>query len=269
MPKLASVNRMAPGAEVEGSVDMEEMVDMEDTGSEGSLSGDEGGEGYIKPPPKPEPKQKILPPVPLCPGQIYFSSRFHVKLKKSQQERLGANSVGTKNKCRKSRPWVIVEVLDRSRAMAMEKKTWSGVTKETAGSFLPISPTRSRFKRPVVHLAEDVRQIFTGRSLFFLEIQQEIKIEFLGDYIGSLTDEGLETLRDQRRRWVNNEKLYPPECHGKEEDDDDEYGEDDDGEEDEYEDEDEVEGDCREVDGEVGGVVEVEAIAVGLLVMGI
>jgi len=45
-------------------------------------------------------------------------------------------------------------------------------------------------------------------------------VELLGDYIGSLTEEGLATLRDQRKRWEKNEKG---------EEDYDEDDEDDDG----------------------------------------
>jgi len=107
---------------VEGITDRAEfgeLVDMEDTGSEESLSGNEDSEGYTKPPSKPGHKERILPPVPLREGQIYFSTRFHVRLRNSQQERLGAHSVGTKNKCRKSRPWVIVKVLGHDHALAM------------------------------------------------------------------------------------------------------------------------------------------------------
>jgi len=113
MSYLAGVDGMTDRAE------LEELVDMEDTGSEESLSGNEDSEGHTKPPSKQKQKERILPLVPLCEGQIYFSTRFHVKLKRSQQERLGAHSVGTRNKCRKSRPWVIVKVLGHDHALAM------------------------------------------------------------------------------------------------------------------------------------------------------
>ncbi|RPA95968.1 hypothetical protein L873DRAFT_1791891 [Choiromyces venosus 120613-1] len=231
MPKLAGtgevlgggcMKEVLSGVGVGESVDQEEMVDRDDTGSEESISENEGDGRHPNPTAMRRLKGRILPPVPLCPGQIYFSSRFHVKLKMSQQERLGAHHVGTKNKCRKSRPWVIIKVFGDGRALAMcsttrEKKTWIGVTKETAQSFVPVSPTESMFGRPVVHLADDERQVFTGFSLFFLEIQQKVKVEFLGDYIGSLTEEGLRTLRDQRKRWERNDVAYLSGCHEKDE----------------------------------------------------
>ncbi|PWW75761.1 hypothetical protein C7212DRAFT_345253 [Tuber magnatum] len=106
---------IAVGAEVE------ELVDMADTSSEGSLSGNEYGEEYPKAPSKPRSKERIPPPVPPCPGQLFFSSRVHVVLSRSQQERLGAINVGTRNKCRKSRPWVIVEILESGSALAIQK----------------------------------------------------------------------------------------------------------------------------------------------------
>ena len=59
----------------------------------------------------PQPRRKFIPPPgPLSPGQIFFSSKIHVLLTKLQQKKLGAAHVGTKNKCRKSRPWVVLNV---------------------------------------------------------------------------------------------------------------------------------------------------------------
>jgi len=62
-----------------------------------------------------------------------------------------------------------------------------------------------------------------------LEIQQVIKVELLNDYIGSLTEDGLATLRDQRRRWEDSEGVAPFEQYGRGGGDCDEDDEDDDG----------------------------------------
>jgi hypothetical protein len=56
------------------------------------------------------PRKVVPPPCPVSPGQVFFSSKIHVLLSKGQQKKLGALHVGTKNKCRKSRPWVVLNV---------------------------------------------------------------------------------------------------------------------------------------------------------------
>ena len=80
-----------------------------------------------------------------------------------------------------------------------------------------------------------------------MEIQQDIKVELLGDYIGSLTEEGLATLRDQRKKWERGGKVAQSEHYEKGEDDD-EDDEDDDSREEEGEDGAEDDN-CRDVDG--------------------
>jgi hypothetical protein len=73
-----------------------------------------------------------------------------------------------------------------------------GVKEEWSASFLPIEPTQSEFGRPVIQLADDARGVFTGSSLLFLEIEKQATLQSLGDYIGSLTPEGLEELNKHR-----------------------------------------------------------------------
>jgi hypothetical protein len=67
-----------------------------------------------------------------------------------------------------------------------------------SASFLPISPTPGKFGRPVVELGDDKRRIFNGCSLLFLEIETEVPVQLLGDYIGTLKEEGLKTLNEHR-----------------------------------------------------------------------
>ncbi|CUS13694.1 unnamed protein product [Tuber aestivum] len=239
MSELVGAEAWAVGAETE------ELVDMNDTGSEEYPSGSENGEEHYKPSRKPRWREKLPRPATLRPGQMYFSSHFHVKLTISQQKRLGASNSGTRNKCRKSRPLVIVEV-SGERALAMFSttrggETWRGVTEDIARSFLPISPTRSEFERPVVNLADDERHVFVGSSLFFLETQNKISSKHLSDYIGSLTEEGLATLKAEHRRWVDGRGVVPSVSHWKEEGDEEE-DKDGDGDEDEV----------AEVEGEEG-----------------
>lgn len=72
-------------------------------------------------------------------------------------------------------------------------------------------------------------------------------MELLGDYIGSLTEEGLATLRDQRKKWEKGGKVAPSEHSGKGEENDDEDDEDDDSGEEEGG-EGTEDDDCRDVD---------------------
>lgn len=49
-----------------------------------------------------------------------------------------------------------------------------------------------------MRLADDARGVFTGSSLLFLEIEKQATRHSLGDYIGSLTPEGLEVVNRHR-----------------------------------------------------------------------
>jgi len=55
----------------------------------------------------------IPPPVPVRPGQLYFSNQIWTRLNVEQQLKLGALKVGSKNKSFKTRPWLVVEKSDR------------------------------------------------------------------------------------------------------------------------------------------------------------
>ena len=55
----------------------------------------------------------IPPPVPVCPGQLYFSNQIWTRLNVEQQLKLGALKVGSKNKSFKTRPWLVVDRSDR------------------------------------------------------------------------------------------------------------------------------------------------------------
>ena len=55
----------------------------------------------------------IPPPVPVRPGQLFFSNQIWTRLNVEQQLKLGALKVGSKNKSFKTRPWLVVEKSDR------------------------------------------------------------------------------------------------------------------------------------------------------------
>jgi len=55
----------------------------------------------------------IPPPVPVRPGQLYFSNQIWTRLNVEQQLKLGALKVGSKNKSFKTRPWLVVDRSDR------------------------------------------------------------------------------------------------------------------------------------------------------------
>jgi len=55
----------------------------------------------------------IPPPVPVRPGQLFFSNQIWTRLNVEQQLKLGALKVGSKNKSFKTRPWLVVGKSDR------------------------------------------------------------------------------------------------------------------------------------------------------------
>lgn len=78
---------------------------------------------------------------------------------------------------------------------------WEGVSENDRRSFLPISPTAEQSGRRALQLEADIKKVFVGRSLLFLEIEKEVAEEILGDYIGAITPESLQHLKTERQEW--------------------------------------------------------------------
>ncbi|CUS11277.1 unnamed protein product [Tuber aestivum] len=169
----------------------------------------------------------IPPPVPVRPGQLFFSNQIWTRLNVEQQLKLGALKVGSKNKSFKTRPWLVVERSNRVDSDGQQmlwvmccttrnRNGWEGVSYRDSKSFIPMAPTPSRFGRPVLPLVTDDRDVFLGGSLLFLEVFKEIKASLLGDYIGHISDASVsivnrEQLRiaEERRKKEEFRALHP------------------------------------------------------------
>ncbi|KAG0633749.1 hypothetical protein HOY80DRAFT_1103156, partial [Tuber brumale] len=153
----------------------------------------------------------IPPPVPVRPGQLFFSNQIWTRLNVEQQLKLGALKVGSKNKSFKTRPWLVVQRSNRVDADGQQmlwvmccttrnRHGWEGVSYRDSKSFIPMAPTPSRFGRPVLPLVTDERDVFLGGSLLFLEVFKEIKPNLLGDYIGYISDESVSIVNREQMR---------------------------------------------------------------------
>ncbi|RPA94631.1 hypothetical protein L873DRAFT_1792877 [Choiromyces venosus 120613-1] len=153
----------------------------------------------------------IPPPVPVKPGQLFFSNQIWTRLNVEQQTKLGALKVGSKNKSFKTRPWLVVQTSSRVDADGQQmlwvmccttrnRSGWEGVTYRDSKSFIPMAPTPSRFGRPVLPLVSDERDVFLGGSLLFLEVFKEVKVSLLGDYIGYISDESVKIVNFEQAR---------------------------------------------------------------------
>ncbi|KAG0137692.1 hypothetical protein HOY82DRAFT_666901 [Tuber indicum] len=153
----------------------------------------------------------IPPPVPVRPGQLFFSNQIWTRLNVEQQLKLGALKVGSKNKSFKTRPWLVVQRSNRVDADGQQmlwvmccttrnRHGWEGVSYRDSKSFIPMAPTPSRFGRPVLPLVTDERDVFLGGSLLFLEVFKEIKPGLLGDYIGYISDESVSIVNREQMR---------------------------------------------------------------------